>query len=75
MPKLQQTIERGLDHGVDPYRAASLAMDVGKGIGYFSTNVQVDTNVAITFAWGPVQENGDVIDITSEEVNKSGDET
>ena len=75
MPKLQQTIERGLDHGVDPYRAASLAMDVGKGIGYFTSSVQVEGAMAITFAWGPVQESGDVIDVTPTEVNKPADDT
>ena len=68
-------MESGLDCADDPYRRATIGLKLGEGIGYFTTNVQVDTNVAITFAWGPVQESGDVIDVTPETVNKDADQT
>ena len=75
VPRIHTAVESGLDCADDPYRRATIALKLGEGIGYFTSSVQVDTNVAITFAWGPVQENGDVIDVTPAEVNKPASDT
>ncbi len=57
MPKLQRTVERGLDYKGDPIGAANMAVKVMYGAGYLSTSskVEVDADVRLTVAWQPVQ--------------------
>lgn len=57
MPKLQRTVERGLDYKGDPIGAANMAVKVMYGAGYLSTSskVEMDADIRLTVAWQPVQ--------------------
>lgn len=58
LPKLQRTVERGLDYQGDPVGSANLAVKVMYGAGYLvsDSRMQVQGNVALTVSWLPMVE-------------------
>lgn len=66
-PRVHSAIERALDYDKDVIGSANVGLKILYGTGELSNTgkVEVSGNVAITFAWQPVQEpEFDAIDVT-----------